>query len=235
MESYSEFLSRINSFQKPVLNLGTGNFEINQSLKNKVDTTNSFKPFYGDTVVFDLDCNTKEILADYIEKIYNAVPNCFCEKLIDETLHMTLHDLSNSPALNDVSSDVFKNEIALVKKKKAVPSEHYTIEMESTCIFNMVNTSLVLGLKPVNEAEYKKLMRLYNYVDDIKSLPYPFAPHITLAYYNENGFSYDEKLKLESVVNQLNSKRIKITLDTKKLFYQKFVSMNEYISVLKLL
>lgn len=70
---------------------------------------------------------------------------------------MTLHDLSNSPVLNDTSSDVLENEIALVKKKKAKPLEYQIIEMESTCIFNMVNTSLVLGLKPVNEDMYENI------------------------------------------------------------------------------
>ena len=38
MESYNEFLDRIHSFQNPVLNLGDGDFEVNPSLKNKVDT-----------------------------------------------------------------------------------------------------------------------------------------------------------------------------------------------------
>lgn len=121
MESYSEFLNRINSFQKSELKLGTGNFEVNPSLKNKVDTNNNFKPFYGDTVVFDLDNRTKDILCDYITKFYKAVPECFCERLVEDTFHMTLHDLSNSSVLSDISEDVLKNEIELVQKLKSEP------------------------------------------------------------------------------------------------------------------
>ena len=234
MESYREFLNRINSFQKPELELGVGDFEVNSSLKKKVQADNSFATFYGDTVVFDLDDKTKEFLADCTDKLYTVVPNCFCEKLVSNTFHMTLHDLSNSPVLSDVAEDVFKNEIALAKKVKAQPIATQTIEMESTCIFNMVNTSLVMGLKPVNENEYKKLMGLYNCVDSIRGLPYPLTPHITLAYYNRNGFSYDEKLKLENVVNQMNKYHIKVKLNTENLFYQKFMSMNDYISVMNL-
>lgn len=234
MESYNEFLNRINSFQKPELELGEGDFEVNPSLKKKVQVDNSFAPFYGDTVVFDLDDTTKEFLADCTDKLYKNVPNCFCENLVSNTFHMTLHDLSNSPVLSDVAEDVFKNEIELAKKVKAQPVAVQTIEMESTCIFNMVNTSLVMGLNPINENEYEKLMELYNYVDSIRGLPYPLTPHITLAYYNRNGFSYGEKLKLENVVNQMNKQPIKVKLNTASLFYQKFMSMNDYISLMKL-
>lgn len=231
MESYNEFLNRINSFQKRVCELGEGDFMVNPSLKNKVDKNNCFKPFYGDTVVFDLDDVTKTILSDYISQLYKAVPNCFCEKLVTDTFHMTLHDLSNSDVLEDTAIDCFNNEIELLQKLRDKQINSSTIKMESTCVFNMVNTSLVLGLKPVNEDEYIKLMDLYNYVDSVRGLPYPFTPHITLAYYNRNGFTEKEKSVLENAVNQLNSNRLEIDLDTKKLFYQKFISMNDYLSV----
>jgi 2'-5' RNA ligase len=231
MESYNEFLNRINSFQKTVCELGKDDFIVNISLQNKVDKNNCFKPFYGDTVVFDLDDATKMILSDYTSQLYKAVPDCFCEKLVKNTFHMTLHDLSNSVALEDTVMDCFNNEIALLQKLQDQPINSCTIKMESTCVFNMVNTSLVLGLKPINEDEYIKLMNLYNYVDGVRDLPYPFTPHITLAYYNGNGFTENEKSVLENVVNKLNGNRLEITLDTKELFYQKFISMNDYLSV----
>lgn len=231
MESYNEFLDRINSFQNPVLNLGDGDFEVNPSLKNKVDTNNKLKPFFGDTVVFDLDDSAKEDLLDYREKLYECAPDCFCERLCEDTFHMTLHDLSNAMQLSDTAIDSFNNEIALLKKLKEEPLMKQTIKMESTCAFNMVNTSLVLGLKPINNAEYIKLIKLYSYVDDIKALPYPFTPHITLAYYSYNGFSVDSKRQLETVVNSINKNKLIIELDIDKLFYQKFINMNEYINV----
>ncbi len=98
----------------------------------------------------------------------------------------------------------------------------------------MVNTSLVLGLKPINDDEYTKLIKLYNYVDDIKTLGYPFIPHITLAYYSYNGFSVDAKRTLEKVVNNINKNQILIELDVDKLFYQNFINMNKYINIFNL-
>lgn len=86
--------------------------------------------------------------------------------------------------------------------------------MKTNYIFNMVNTSIVLGLYPADEIEYKKMMKLYQLVDDIKNLPYPLAPHITLAYYNRNGFSKDLVSRLENTVNKLNENIFEIELST---------------------
>lgn len=234
MESYNEFLTRINEFEKPELNLGKGNFMVNPSLKNKVDSNNKLKPFFGDTVVFDLDNTTKAILLNYREVLYKYASECFCEKLHESTFHMTLHDLSSASNLNEVATESFNNEVELLKKLHKEPLSNQPIKMESTCAFNMVNTSLVLGLKPINEVEHTKLMNLYDYVDGIKSLNYPFTPHITLAYYNNNGFSAKLKHKLENAVNVINENKIFIELDVNKLYYQKFVNMNEYINVFNL-
>lgn len=234
METYNEFLTRINSFQNSVLDLGTGNFEVNPSLQNKVSQSNTFSSFYGDTVVFDLKNNEKIVVSDYIDRLYRTVPECFCERLVPDTLHMTLHDLSNSPILKDIAEDLFNNEIKLLKNLNAESIGKQTITMQSTCVFNMVNTSLVLGLKPVNEEEHIKLIKLYNYVDSIRILPYPLTPHITLAYFNRNGFDSDAKRNLERIVNEINKNKMIIELNTERLLYQKFLSMNEYISVFNL-
>lgn len=234
MESYNEFLERINSFEKPEMSLGDGDFTVNPSLKNKVNSNNGLKAFYGDTVVFDLDDTTKEILLEYRERLYKNAPDCFCEKLVESTFHMTLHDLSNAQNLSDTAPDCFNNELALLKKLSEKPIGRQTIKMESTCAFNMVNTSLVLGLKPVDNDEYMKLIKLYSYVDEIKSLPYPFTPHITLAYYSHNGFSAEAKRRLENIVNILNKSKLTIEIDTDRLFYQKFTDMNTYINIFRL-
>ena len=65
--------------------------------------------------------------------------------------------------------------------------------------------------------------------------PYPYlTPHITLAYFSHKGFDENSAQKLKAVVAELSQKSLDITLDTNKLFYQKFVSMNDYVSVFKL-
>ena len=55
METYKEFLDRINSFEKSEIDLGDDYFKGSGSIPLKVNEDNSFRPFFGDTVVFNLD------------------------------------------------------------------------------------------------------------------------------------------------------------------------------------
>ena len=233
METYQEFLSRINSFEKAEVSFGAEDFVPSASVVQKVNEENQFSNFYGDTVVFELDSHTKHQLSEYVKTLYEAVPQCFCEKLRTDTFHMTLHDLSNAPVKEAVAADMQENESAILLQGKAIVSQ--TIDMRTKYVFNMVNTSLVLGLYPVNESEYVKLMNLYTMMDSVKSLPYPFTPHITLAYYNRHGFKTEDARKLEQIVKELNRTSFEIQLRTEDLYYQHFTSMNAYQNIKALL
>ncbi len=232
METYQEFLSRIGQFEKKELCLGAGAFDVSRSLCKKVDENNRFRSFYGDTVVFDLDAATKNRLAGIFEQICQAAPECFCERLDTDSLHMTLHDLSNGPVLEDLEAELLENERKVARKVGKIPM--LRLPMRSKCIFNMVDTSLVLGLYPADEEAHEQLMKLYHLFDDVKELSYPFTPHITLAYYNIHGASSRSARDLEQVVSKLNESAMEIRLDTGKLFYQRFTSMNKYRNVLAL-
>lgn len=232
MESYNQFLERINSFEKKESDFGSNYVGTNVSLPLKVNENNKFADFYGDTVVFNLDENTKERLHEYVKRVYECAPECFCENLVTHTYHMTLHDLSNSPELWHISDEVFRNEIKLLECLKSKKREHQTIRMRTKYVFNMVHSSLVMGLYPVDENEYQKLMDLYAIVDEVKQLNYPLTPHITMAYYNRYGFDVNSARKLEAVIKELNEKEsFEIVLDTSNLYYQKFTSMNHYVDV----
>lgn len=228
MEQYQAFLNRISSFELTVLSLGEGDFIPSASVKSKVREDNRFSSFYGDTVVFDLSDEEKLIIDRIVSMLYQEVPECFSERLIDSTFHITLHDLSNSPVLNEVAETMKTNEAKLRDKLVVSPIPYQTIQMQSKAIFNMVNTSLVMGLYPMNEQECDKLMQLYRLVDEIQELPYPPTPHITLAYYHRNGFGRNSAKKLEDVINSLNQEKLDVTLHTSRLVYQHFTSMNDY-------
>lgn len=236
METYREFLNRINSFEHKKWSFAPGDFMGNPSLIKKVKPDNSFCPFYGDTVVFDLSDVTKKRLEKWLDKLYDEVPECFAKRLATDTFHMTLHDLSNSEKQEEVTAELTKNRKMLqVLSEKKHFAAFDTIKMKSNCIFNMVNTSLVLGLYPADEKEYKKLMTLYEIFNEVKKLPYPLTPHITLAYYNVNGFSDASARKLEKLAGQINmeeyEQELEIELKTKELYYQHFDSMNHYENV----
>ncbi len=171
MENYDEFLTRINSFEKNKIDFGRTYFTGKQSITHKVDRNNTFKDFHGDTVVFDLDKATKTVISRLVDFLYEATPQCFCERLVPDTFHMTLHDLSNSDVLQNISDEMFYNELKIIKAKNRIEKlGNIRIKMKSNAIFNMVNTSLVLGLYPIDDANYIKLMELYSIINDIKPL-----------------------------------------------------------------
>lgn len=234
METYQEFLDRIDSFEKKEIQYGNSCFMGNPSISQKVSKNNTFREFYGDTIVFALDDLVKEKLAEYVDSLFQSAPECFCERLVPNTFHVTLHDLSNSPTLQNVAEQIFENELQAIEKMGEI-QEYKKIKMKSRYIFNMVDTSLVLGLYPADEDEYRKLMELYRICDDIIKLNYPFTPHITLAYYNVNGFDLQASRLLENAVNQLNDREFfEIELNVSSLYYQKFKSMNHYVNIINL-
>ena len=235
MESYQDFLKRI-EYQKSEFDVENTYFKPNERVYEKVRDDNHFKDFYGDTVVFDLDEETKKRVFGIIEKLYFVAPECFSECLNEITIHMTMHDLSASGNINSVATQIFENEINLLNVLKENPIKPMTIKMRTNYAINMLHTSLVLALCPADENEWNKLQNIYDLINKVKVCPYPYlTPHITLAYYNYNGFDIGSVNKLKEVVNVLNKQSFEITLNTEKLVYQKFISMNDYISIFNLL
>ena len=77
-------------------------------------------------------------------------------------------------------------------------------------------------------------MNLYEMFNEVKKLNYPLTPHITLAYYNVHGFHSEIARKLEALVYKLNDLEMEfeIEISTQNLYYQKFITMNDYITII---
>ena len=132
---------------------------------------------------------------------------------------MTLHDLSNSTDLQEVSDQMQENENTLRNLLVENPVPAQTIS---------VNTAIVLGLYPEDEQEFTKLMSLHELVNGVQTLSYSLTPHITLAYFNRSSFGGETSQKLGQTVRTLNENSYSFQLDTTRLFYQHFTSMNSY-------
>jgi len=91
MESYENFLARINSFENPVMVLPNERFTVNNALKQKVDFFNKFRPFFGDTTVFDLSDDDKSRIEAINDALYREAPECFGERLKGNKTAFTLH------------------------------------------------------------------------------------------------------------------------------------------------
>lgn len=233
-EGFDGFMHRILSFQRPDFSFGMERFMPNASVQNKVNSDRTFCDFIGDTVVFNLDEGQKKFIFEwYVKSLYEVAPQCFAEKLQESTLHMTLHDLNATNTANyDVLKNMFKTELLVSRLIDELKVEPQRINMVTTCAFNMVNTSMVVGLRPKEEEDYEKLMHLYCHLDQICPLPYALTPHITLAYFNRDGFDGEAMREIERVVNYSNRMTFEVPIYTERLFYQKFVSMNNYFNIL---
>jgi len=228
MENYAQFIERISAFEKPVLEFGADGFWLNPNIKRKLSENNTFRPFYGDTTVFDLTEEIKVRLNSMVDFIYDKAGECFAQRIKTNAFHITLHDLSNSRNLSKIGEEMFRNELTLLKFVHSKKIQACTINFETNYIINMVGTSLVLALKPKTKDDYDKLMNLYTVVDCAKTLPYPLTPHITLAYYNVNGFGAESAERLCRTVNTLNKNSFDISVSTDLLYYEKFTDMNSY-------
>ena len=142
---------------------------------------------------------------------------------------MTLHDLTNSVEKEKIENEMEKN---LGKLKEVLKNNNISdekIKMKTNFITDFGHVNLVLALCPINEEEYKKLMKIRNIIDSVKELDYKFTPHITLAYFNRNGFDSESVNKLVNTARKLNSKwNFEISLNTKQIYYQRFENMNSY-------
>ncbi len=233
-EDYTTFKNRIYSFEKPEFCFGMESLVPSESVKGKVNTDGTFCRFIGDTVVFNLQDSQKELIkSQYIDPLYGIAGDCFAWKFSKQTIHMTLHDLN---AMNynsyEIMEKMFETEIVLAEKLKGNKYNVENIDMETTCVFNMVNTSLVLGLIPKSKTDYDKLMQLYMLVDSIKPLPYQFTPHITLAYYRRDEVNREKLDGIEKMINYLNKFHFDISLSTQHLYYQKFTDMNSFFDIM---
>lgn len=235
-ETYDEFTGRFLKYESLPPEELYNCFKPNDSVFDKVDDNGDFKPFFGDTVVFDIDNEAKRIIGGYIDELYETAGECLAQRLKTETMHITLHDLSSSSELSAVSAESCSNKERLLSSIKNEPLKLESIIMESTYVFNCNSSSIVLGFKPKNDAEYKKLIALYYRIDKIKKLNYKLTPHITLAYYKNGGYDYGKVQKMINAVKALNKRGVmEIVLSTDRLFYQSFSDMNSYTNVFSLL
>ena len=234
MTDYDKYSNWLDSFEQTELLVDDKYFKTDGSVAQKVNIQNRFKPFYGDTTVFELDEETKSKIARITSILYETVHQCFCEKLHSHTIHMTLHDLSSAERLEEVKVEVEENEKRIRELLKTNPILPQTIRMTTNNVYNSCHISLVMGLKPADRYEYKKLLKIYELFDKVRDLKRPLVPHITLGYYNQYGFDEDLVRKLKKLIKELNQQSFEVVLDTQKLVYQTFTSMNDYRTVLKL-
>jgi hypothetical protein len=203
-------------------------FKTNPNLKMKVSENREFRRFEGNTVVFLLDEKTKCLIAKLRDQLYATSSNMLAAKLDHETFHMTLHDLENV-GRGEENLSLRMEKIASQAKELLLPlRERKAIRMSGTCMFNMVNTSIVLGLGPVDEESERSLNEMYEAFEKILPLGYALTPHITLAYFYPGIYTAEETAALSKALCPVD---IEITMKMENLVLQCFTDMNHYVTL----
>lgn len=208
--------------------LPAGAFTTNPNLKHKVDDAGGFLPFCGSTTVFLLDEDVIWRLQQLQDRLYEVAPNMLAQRICSDTFHMTLHDLVNGPAGTPgleqrMSSVEIKAKACIAQWKEEAP-----LRMRGTWMFNMVNTSIVLGLEPSDPDSYERLDKMYSKMEAIVPLGYLLTPHITLAYFRPGTYSPESVAQLREA---LGAEQLDVILDIDHLVLQNFTDMNHYVTI----
>ena len=159
METLHEFDERIGSFQtdsvpyEPV-------FALPPSLEEKVaPRSGSLRPFHGNTVAYFLDDRVRDLVGSIASDLHARFGESLSEPLPVEMAHVTLHDLHASPDRDQVRPLVEASSArasALVARARGIGP----IRTVATAVFNMMNTSAVIGVRAVDEEDHRKLLML---------------------------------------------------------------------------
>lgn len=202
-----------------------GNFSTNPNLRKKVDGCGKFLPFRGNTIVFLLKDETKDKLALLQQRLYHLAGGMLAQRLDASTFHMTLHDLANGPegdpGLEQRMVAAEEKSKQLLKQWRGLPP----LRMKTTWLFNMVNTSIVLGLKPADADSWQRLDGMYCALEDVVTLGYALTPHITMAYFRPGTYLQRE---LEGLSKALTAVEFDVELGMDDLVFQIFRDMNHY-------
>ncbi len=236
METPEMMKKRIGAFAPDSLPHGDGfSTRESRSLLFKVNKEGELLPFWGNTVVFLLDGEACAWVKRVQDELYKACADMLCtERLCEDTFHMTLHDLQSGASDSDIFgrvNDTREQALSVLAEVRAGLTE--PIHMRPTWVFNMVNTSIVLGLEPMTEDDCTRLMAAYERFHEVTALPYPYlTPHITLAYYRPDDFDAEQLNRLRGVLVRLSgAEKPVIELRSEALMYQEFGSMNRYRTV----
>ena len=205
-----------------------GDFETSPGLRRKVNEQGELLPFLGNTTVFLLEEQDKRRLEQLRQGLYLAAPDMLAQPLGEDTFHMTLHDLANGAPEQAGLAEWMAQTDQAARLILALCRELPPLTMRATWMFNMVNTSIVLGLKPADAAGWRRLDAMYCALETVRPLGYALTPHITLAYFRPGRYGQDAVARLRRALGPVDWT---LTLHPDMLALQRFDSMNHYENI----
>ncbi len=217
----------------------SGRFFTHPGLGAKVNEDGSFRPFPGTTAVFRLDGHGYGLVRMLQGLLYKALgeSGMLARPLPAESFHMTLHDLINPDNTPAGGGDFdAQAEKSLEKARQAVEDcraewGNRIISLKPDRIVNMVSKSLVLLLQPEGEEDFAALDAMYRRFDALQPLPYPFTPHITLAYFTPGPLDGDRIGAVLDALQPGDSEPSRFRSPAGHLTAQRFSDMTRYEDV----
>jgi len=214
-------------------------FYLNAGVANKVGADRELLPFYGDTVIFDLDDDSKRWLKEVQDILYAYCDRytLLAKKLTMESFHITLHDLTwrlpeNAGELLDQLKDREQRVNILLEAFRAQYPDG--VRVKATSLMNMMGTSAVLAFEPAAEEDCAALMDMYERLHAVIPIAHKLTPHVTIGYYrpDENGYGADVTQALQDAIDLVNAryrdKEIVLSVRHPHLRYSCFTDMNTY-------
>lgn len=228
LETLYEFQARVGSYNRTSLPVNSS-MNTNRNLEKKVDNFGAMKTFVGNTVVFLLLDEVKRKIHVIQEQLHRECFDILAEPLIEDTFHITLHDLLNGEECADLRWRMGEIKDRAKQLVWQIAERNEEIRLKSSVLFNMVNTSMVLGFEPADEESCQRIMEYYEILQEVVSLSYPLTPHVTVAYFKPSRIEIEQVKKLQGVIDWVNEQTpIRMILSTKMLKYQEFSNMNHY-------
>ena len=217
----------------------SGRFFTHPGLENKVNGDGSFRPFPGSTAVFRLDGHGAGLARMMQGMVHRALgeSGMLARPLPPDSFHVTLHDLINPEDDGETGGEyAARVERSLRDARQAAEAckEEWgerILSLRPDRIVNMMSKSLVLLLRPDTEEDFAALLSMYRRLDGIVPLPYPFTPHITLAYFRPGPLDGDA---LEAALKPLQPREdepFRFALSARALTAQRFAHMAAYTDV----
>ena len=205
-----------------------GGFVTHSRLTEKVGPAGRLRPFYGDTVIFDLADGDKAWLTGIQRALYEACGTLLAEPLDPAGFHITLHDLHSGTDAGAVAAAMARSEEGVRSLLASLPGD-WAAAVGPTAVFSMVNTSVVLGFEPVDEASCAALMGLYEAFEQVVPVGYPLTPHVTLSYYRPTEGGEDTLRLLRKALADVQECLTPRTLTLSHPRYCTFTDMDHYV------
>ena len=216
-----------------------------EDLWKKFSRDGEILPFFGDTVVIPVEKVYRKEASRVQAVLYETIGDLMSEKLIEDSFHITVHDLDNE--FGDwKNTEELRLKMEENKKKcerifmdlseylRRKP-DHSKIRMRGVGILGGF-VAVSIAFLPYEEKDFRILFNLHNLFEEVVPLKGDFYPHLTLGYYKARRFTEDEMRRIGDCTKKLNelSKDMELELDLRDLSYQIFKDMNHYETVMKL-